>query len=87
MIEACLNRSGTDEEASDVLTIFKRTGKSWSIHSFRIFVGIGSSGHDFVGASRMIFLRFSVVTGGKEVVYVQRWDPWYSYREKIQKIL
>ena len=21
------------------------------------------------------------------VVYVQRWDPWYSYREKIQKIL
>ena len=65
MIDACLKTAGTVEVASELLMIFRRTGKSGSMHCFRIFVGMGSRGNDFGGALRMIFLKTSAMTGGK----------------------
>ena len=65
MIDACLNSLGTGDVSIEVLIIFRRAGKSGSRHSFRIFVGMGSRGNDFVGVLRMIFLKTSAMTGGK----------------------
>ena len=36
------------------------------MHSFRIFVGMGSSGQDFVGGYMIIILRVSEEIGGKK---------------------
>ena len=38
----------------DVLIIFKRVRSSCLMHSFRISIGNGSNGPDFVGASNII---------------------------------
>ena len=38
----------------DVLIIFKSAGSSCLMHSFRISIGNGSNGPDFVGASSII---------------------------------
>ena len=63
---AFLNDTGTVEEARDKLMIFRRAGIRESIHSFVMLVGSGSSWHDLVGASMMIFLRSSADISGKD---------------------
>ena len=59
VITACLKPDGTVAVCIEVLTNFVTDGKRVSMQLLTRDVGIGSNSHDFEGALRISFLRFS----------------------------
>ena len=57
--------AGTDPSITDLLIILVIDGIRSSRHLEKREVGIGSKSHDFIGAFRIIDLKYSSDTGSK----------------------